>query len=201
MPEIRALFWDVGGVLLSNAWDHEERNLAISQFALNQDEFEARHKELVPAFEEGRISLDEYLAQCVFYQPRTFTPADFKQFMYSLSKLKPGVLEIAGALADKYFTAVINNESRELNQYRIQTFGLARYFKVFVSSCFVGIRKPDERIFRLALYLTHRAAEECCFVDDRPVNIDAAAKVGMKTVLIKDPEQLRRDLTALGVEG
>jgi putative hydrolase of the HAD superfamily len=95
--------------------------------------------------------------------------------------------------------ATINNESRELNQYRIETFGLTKIFDLFVSSCFVGIRKPDERIYRLALDLTQHAAQECCFLDDRPVNIDAAAKVGMQTVLVKNSEQLQRDLQTLGV--
>jgi putative hydrolase of the HAD superfamily len=199
--EIRALFWDVGGVLLSNAWDHEERNLAMTQFLLEGPEFEARHKELVPAFEEGRISLDDYLQRSVFYESRTFTREDFKRFMFSLSKPKTGVLEIVKALSDKYFMATLNNESRELNQYRIQTFGLVDYFDLFVSSCFVAMRKPEERIYRLALDLSQHAAEECCFIDDRLANIEGAAKVGMKTVLIKDPAQLRRELQGLGVEG
>lgn len=201
MGEIRALFWDVGGVLLTNAWDHEERDLAMTRFLLDRGEFEARHKELVPAFEEGRISMDDYLERTVFYQARTFAREEFKRFMFSLSKPKAGVLEVARGLAGKYFMATINNESRELNQYRIETFGLADCFGLFVSSCFVGLRKPDERIYRLALDLSQYAAEECCFIDDRPENIDAAAKVGMKTVLLKDAGQLRRELLALGVEG
>jgi putative hydrolase of the HAD superfamily len=201
MAEIRVLFWDVGGVLLSNAWDREERDLAVTEFLLDKTEFEERHRELVPAFEEGRISLDEYLQRSIFYQPRTFTQEDFKRFMFSLSKPKAGVLEIAHALSSKYFMATLNNESRELNQYRIQTFGLADYFDLFVSSCFVAMRKPDERIYRLGLDLIQHSPEECCFIDDRPANIDGATKVGMKTVLMKDPVQLRRELQELGVEG
>jgi putative hydrolase of the HAD superfamily len=201
VAEIRVLFWDVGGVLLSNAWDHEERDLALTHFQLDRTEFDARHKELVPAFEEGRLSLDEYLERSVFYKPRAFTREDFKRFMFSLSKPRAGVLEVARELSSKYFTATINNESRELNQYRIETFGLADCFEVFVSSCFVGIRKPDERIYRLALDLVQYPAEECCFIDDRPGNVEVAVKVGMQSVMMKDPAQLRRDLRELGVEG
>jgi putative hydrolase of the HAD superfamily len=201
VAEIRVLFWDVGGVLLSNAWDHEERDLALTHFQIDRTEFDARHKELVPAFEEGRLSLDDYLERSVFYQPRTFTREDFKRFMFSLSKPKTGVLEIARELSSKYFTATINNESRELNQYRIETFGLADFSELFVSSCFVGIRKPDERIYRMALDLVQYAAEECCFIDDRPGNIEVALKVGMKAVQMKDPAQLRRALQGLGVAG
>jgi putative hydrolase of the HAD superfamily len=199
MVEIRALFWDVGGVLLSNAWDHEERDLAIQHFLLDKSEFELRHQELVPPFEEGRLGLNEYLERAVFYQPRPFSPEDFKRFMFSLSKSKSQALEFARSLSGKYLIATINNESRELNEYRIETFGLTKIFDLFVSSCFVGIRKPDERIYRLALDLTQHSAQECCFLDDRPVNTDAAAKVGMQTVLVKNSEQLQRDLQTLGV--
>jgi putative hydrolase of the HAD superfamily len=200
VPEIRALFWDVGGVLLTNAWDHEERNFAIEQFHLDKDEVESRHKLCVRPFEEGRLSLDEYLQQTVFSQPRTFSPEEFKQYMFSLSKPKPDVLEIARGLRDRYLMATINNESRELNQYRIATFQLTEYFQIFVSSCFVGLRKPDERIYRLALDLTQRKAEECCFVDDRPVNVDAATKVGMRAILLRDAGQLKADFEKNGVD-
>jgi putative hydrolase of the HAD superfamily len=200
MGDIRALFWDVGGVLLTNAWDHEERDGAVEHFLLDKTEFENRHKELVPLFEEGRLTLDEYLNRTVFYEPRPFSREEFKRFMFSLSRPKSQVLELARSLSGKYFMATLNNESRELNHYRIENFGLADCFDLFVSSCFVGMRKPEDRIYRLALDLTQHTPEECCFIDDRPVNIEAAAKCGFHAVLLKDPQQLRRDLQALGVE-
>jgi putative hydrolase of the HAD superfamily len=200
MAAIRALFWDIGGVLLSNAWDHTERDLVVERFLLSKPEVEGRHKELVAGFEEGKLSLDEYLERTVFYQPRTFSREEFKQFIFSLSRPKPQSLEVARALSGKYFMATINNESRELNQYRIQKFELAEIFDVFVSSCFVGLRKPDERIYRLALDLTQNLPQECIFIDDRQENLAGAEKVGIKTVLMKDAQQLRRDLQALGIE-
>jgi putative hydrolase of the HAD superfamily len=200
VQKIRALFWDVGGVLLTNAWDHEERDQAVEKFLLNKTELDDRHKELAPMFEEGKLALDDYLDRVIFYQPRTFSREEFKQFMFSLSKPKPQSLELARALSAKYFMGTINNESRELNEYRIRNFGLAEYFDVFVSSCYVRLRKPDGQIYRLALDLTQHTAAECCFVVDRPPNIEAAAKVGFATVLMKDPQQLRRDLQALGLD-
>jgi putative hydrolase of the HAD superfamily len=199
--KIHALFWDVGGVLLTNAWDHEERDQAVGHFLLSKPGFEERHKELVPQFEEGKVSLDNYLERTVFYQPRTFSREQFKQFMFSLSRPRTPVLEFARVLARRYPMATINNESRELNQYRIHRFELINCFSLFVSSCYVGLRKPDERIYRLATDLTQGVPDECCFIDDRPENIEAAAKAGFRTVLMKDVEQLQRDLAALGVEG
>lgn len=199
MKPIRTLFWDVGGVLLSNAWDHEERDRAVEKFQLQKTDFEARHKEAVSAFEEGKVTLDQYLDRTVFYQPRKFMKEEFKSYMFSLSKPKPEVLELARALAGKCLMATINNESREMNDYRIKQFGLSQIFDLFVSSCYVGMRKPDEKIYRLALDLIQKVPDECCFIDDRPVNIEAAAKVGLRTVLMRDPVQLKKDLQGLGV--
>jgi len=196
---IRTLFWDVGGVLLTNAWDHEERDRAVAKFQLPKADFETRHKEVVPAFEEGKVTLDQYLDRTVFYQPKKFSKEEFKNYMFSLSQPKAEVLEFARALASQCLMAAINNESREMNDYRINHFGLTRIFDLFVSSCYVGMRKPDEKIYRLALDLIQTAPDECCFIDDRPPNIEGAAKVGMRTVLMRDPAQLKKDLQALGV--
>jgi putative hydrolase of the HAD superfamily len=118
--------------------------------------------------------------------------------MFSLSNSKAEVLDFARSLSGKYLMATINNESREMNDYRIKQFGLSELFDLFVSSCYVGMRKPDEKIYRLALDLIQKAPDECCFIDDRPANIDGAAKVGMRTVLMRDPAQLKKDLQALG---
>jgi putative hydrolase of the HAD superfamily len=200
VKRVQALFWDVGGVLLTNAWDHEERGRAVDRFQVDTTEFERRHKEVVAFFEEGRIGLDEYLERTVFYQPRDFTREDFKSFMFSLSKPKSEVLELARGLANKCLMGTINNESRELNQYRIQRFGLLDIFELFVSSCFVGIRKPEPKIYRLALDLIQKTPEECCFIDDRPINIEGAAKVGMRAVQMQNVAQLKKDLQNLGVE-
>ena len=199
MKPIRTLFWDVGGVLLTNAWDHEERDRAMERFQLQKADFETRHKEAVPAFEEGKLTLEQYLEQTVFYQPRKFSKDEFKSYMVSLSKPKPEVLEFARDVAGKCLMATINNESREMNDYRIKQFGLSQIFDLFVSSCYVGMRKPDEKIYRLALDLIQKSPDECCFIDDRPANIEGADKVGMRTILMRDPAQLKKDLKGLGV--
>lgn len=202
MPEIRALFWDVGGVLLSNAWDHTQREQAIQKFQLERKEFAERHELVASSFERGKISLDEYLDRTVFYRVRAFTREEFKNYMYSLSLPDDPCLAFARGLAGsgKYLMGTINNESRELNLYRIEKFGLRSIFRVFVSSCFVGLRKPEEAIYRLALDLTQRTPEECCFVDDRALNLEVAKRLGMHTIEMDGVEQLRGDLKKLGVE-
>jgi putative hydrolase of the HAD superfamily len=201
LSAIRAIFWDVGGVLLNNAWDHTERTLALEHFRLDQKEFHDRHEMVVSSFERGTMSLDEYLDRTVFYRTRPFTREVFREFMFSLSQPFPEVLEFAQALTDsgKYFMGTINNESRELNYYRIEKYGLRKIFRLFVSSCFVGFRKPERDIYRLALEITQVPAEQCCFIDDRAINLECAAKLGMETIEMQQLEQLRGDLAKLNV--
>ena len=201
MPSISALFWDVGGVVLSNAWDRSEREQALAKFALNPLEFQDRHELVVSSFERGKITLDEYLDRTVFYQPRPFTREDFKNYMLSRSQPKPEALAFVRQLAraGKYLLATINNESTDLNDYRIRTFQLKELFDVFISSCFVGLRKPERDIYRLALAITQRAPEECCFIDDRAVNLEQAARMGMHTIRMQSVAQLRDELAKVGV--
>lgn len=201
MSAIRAIFWDVGGVLATNAWDHTQRSRALAHFQLDEEEFHDRHEMLVSSFERGKITLDEYLDRTVFYRPRTFTREAFRDFMFSLSQPFPDVLNFAQSLAGsgKYFMGTINNESRELNDYRIQQFGMRKIFRLFISSCFVGLRKPERDIYRLALETTQMAGEECCFIDDRALNLECAAQLGMHTIEMDGLAELRAELTKLGV--
>ena len=201
LSAIRAIFWDVGGVLLTNAWDHTERAEALEHFHIDEKEFHDRHEMVVSSFERGKITLDEYLDRTVFYHERPFSRDEFRDYMYSLSKPIPEVLELAKALSDsrKYFMGTINNESRELNYYRIEKFGLRQIFGLFISSCFVGLRKPERDIYRLALETTQIPATECCFIDDRALNLECAAKLGMHTIEMQKVDQLREDLAKLGV--
>jgi putative hydrolase of the HAD superfamily len=203
LSAIRAIFWDVGGVLLTNAWDHTQRAATLEHFHLDEAEFHDRHEMVVSSFEQGKITLDEYLDRTVFYRTRPFTRDAFHDFMYSLSHPFPEVIAFAQALADsgKYLMGTINNESRELNDYRIEKFGLRKIFRLFISSCFVGYRKPERDIYRLALETTQIPGEECCFIDDRALNLECAVKLGMRAIEMHTVEQLRADLAKLGVNG
>ena len=138
----------------------------------------------------------------IFYRSRPFAREVFKDYVFSLSQPHREVLAVAEQLAKsgKYLMATINNESKELNQYRIQTFGLREIFSVFVSSCFVGLRKPEDGIYRLALEVTQKSPQNCCFIDDRALNLEGARQLGMHTIEMQDVEQLRRELRKLEVQ-
>lgn len=202
MTKITALFFDVGGVLLSNGWDHILRERAATYFQLDWNEFQERHDLVFHDFETGRMSLDRYLDCTVFYKNRDFTPAEFKAYMFDASDDTDGGLQIVNRLSrsGQYLLATLNNESLELNLHRIEKFNLRDYFSVFISSCFVGLRKPETPIYRLALNLIQRKPEECVFVDDRALNVERAAELGIHAIQYKSPEQLVAELTNIGVE-
>jgi putative hydrolase of the HAD superfamily len=203
LSEIKALFWDVGGVLLSNAWDRSQREAALDHFKLDGEEFADRHELVASSFERGKIGLDEYLDRTVFYRPRPFTREEFREYIFSLSQPNDDVLSFAKALAKSgtCLMGTINNESRDLNLYRIERFGLRSIFSLFVSSCFVGLRKPEPDIYRLALEITQQVADECCFIDDRALNLEVAKRLGMHTIEMDHLDQLRSDLAKIGVQG
>lgn len=198
---IQALFFDVGGVLLTNGWDRSDRRQAVDHFRLDWDEFEDRHELVAPAFERGQLSLEEYLDRTVFYRVRSFSRQEFKDFIYGRSEPLPGSLALLGRLARsrKYLLATLNNESRELNAYRIEHFQLRDYFSVFFSSCYLAAKKPDQAIYRMALQLTQRAPEECIFTDDRELNLECARALGLNCIHFENAAQLEHDLAALGV--
>jgi putative hydrolase of the HAD superfamily len=202
LSAIHAIFWDVGGVLLTNAWDRIERMAALERFSLDAEEFHSRHEMVVSPFERGKISLDEYLQRTVFYRNRSFTLGEFRDYMLSLSQPIPEALAFARSLAGsgKYFMGTINNESRELNLYRIEKYGLREVFRLFVSSCFVGLRKPESGIYRLAIEITQIDPHECCFIDDRALNLECAANLGMRTIQMRGMEELRTELREIGVK-
>jgi len=201
MPDVTALFWDVGGVILSNGWDRAARAAAAQKFGLDWEELQDRHDLASPAFETGRITLDTYLQRTVFYRARSFTREEFTDFIFAQSEEFPESRAVLAALAatGKYLLATINNEPLELNERRIQQFNLRRDFMAFFSSCYLGVRKPDEGIYKLALEVTQRSPDECLFIDDRELNLECAEQLHMRTIHFKDAAQLRRDLVASGV--
>lgn len=202
MPEITTLFWDIGGVILTNGWDREARRDAATAFQLDWEEFEDRHDLSFPAFDTGQITLNEYLDRTLFYRARRFTREEFTAFMFAQSREYAEVRAILDKATStgRYFVGAINNEPLELNQYRIEAFHLRRNFLVFFSSCYVRSRKPEEAIFRVALEVSQRPPEQCVFIDDRALNLESPRRLGMKTIHHQNVEQLRAELGNIGVE-
>jgi putative hydrolase of the HAD superfamily len=203
MTEISTILWDVGGVLLTNGWDHGGRADVLAHFHIDKDEFEERHPDANDAWEKGLITVEEYLNRAVFWKPRDFTEAEFLEAMKAESRILEntalGVLESV-ATSVEVDLGMLNNEARELNDYRIETFGLRGYFDFFFSSCYVGLRKPSPQIYRLALDVLQCEPDEVIFIDDRAGNAAAAAALGIHAIRYQGVEQLERELAMLGIE-
>ena len=201
MANLTTVFWDIGGVILTNGWDHNSRMDAAKAFELDWEEYRERHDLSFPAFDAGQITLDQYLDRTLFYRPRPFTREEFTAFMFAQSKEYPETRQLLRDLAatGKYFVASINNEPRELNNYRIEAFGLRKELQVFFSSCYLNARKPEEHIFRTALEVSQRPAEECVFIDDRQLNLENPRRLGMHVIHHKSAAGTRAELKSLGI--
>jgi putative hydrolase of the HAD superfamily len=201
MKRINCLFLDIGGVLLSDGWGHEFRQQAAEKFNLDIPEMELRHKLLFVVYEEGRITLDEYLDRVVFYQKRDFTKETFKDYMFSLTVPDNNMIALIKNLKAAYQLkiVVVSNEARELNKYRLDKFKLNSFVDFFVSSCYIHIRKPDARIFALALDLADVAANEVIYLDDVQMFVDVASGVGITSIHHTDYESTTKALADLGL--
>jgi putative hydrolase of the HAD superfamily len=203
MSDISTILFDVGGVLLTNGWDHTERDGVLARFGVDRAQFEERHPEANDLWEKGLITIDEYLARTIFGQPRSFTPAEFVAAMKVESRLLPhtalGIVE-ALAASEQVELGILSNESRELMDYRTETFGFQGYFDFFFCSAYVAMRKPSPRIYRLALDVLQAEPGEVLFIDDRSENAAAAAAVGMHAIRYKGPERLAEELAKFGID-
>lgn len=190
VSKIKVVFMDIGGVLLTNGWGHESRQKAAKVFGFDYKEMDILHHFIYNVFEIGSISLDEYLDTTVFHSPREFTKAAFKDFMYAQSEELPEMLPWLKSWKRKTDLPVfaLSNESKELNDYRIDTFDLHDLFDGFFSSCYMAVRKPDPRIFKTALEIAQVKPEECIYFDDRPMLVNAAKKQGINSILHQDFE-------------
>ncbi len=199
---ITSLFVDIGGVLLSNGWGHESRRAAADFFKIDYTEMEERHHLTCVTFEEGKLTLDEYLKRVIFYEKRSFTPAQFQSFMFDQSTPFTEMIDFIKQLKkqNKLKIAAVSNESRELNEHRIKKFHLDQFIDLFISSCFVHYRKPDINIFNMALDIAQVSVENVVYIEDRQMFIDVAEDLGIRCILHKDYISTSIQLALMGLK-
>jgi putative hydrolase of the HAD superfamily len=200
-PGVTCVFVDIGGVLLTNGWDRAARTRAAARFKLNMAEMDERHHLTFDTYEEGKLTLEEYLDRVVFYEPRPFSRARFRRFMFAQSQPYPEMLALMARLKARHRlkVAVVSNEARELNAHRIHTFKLGTFVDAFVSSCFVHIRKPDTDMFRLALDMVQVPADQVIYIENTPMFVQVAEGLGIRSILHTDYKSTRAALAALGL--
>jgi putative hydrolase of the HAD superfamily len=198
---ITCVFLDIGGVLLTDGWDHHARKRAATNFKLEAAEMEDRHHLTFDTYEEGKLTLEEYLGRVVFYQKRPFTRAQFRRFMFAQSKPYPQMIELVRKLKAMYGLkiAVVSNEGRELNAYRIRKFKLDGFVDSFVSSSFVHVRKPDADIYRLALDIAQAPARQVVYIENTPMFVQVAEGLGIRSILHTDYKSTCAKLASLGL--
>jgi putative hydrolase of the HAD superfamily len=199
---VTTLFLDIGGVLLTDGWGHKFRKLAANYFKLNWVEMENRHNQAFDTYEEGKLTLEEYLGRAVFYQKRPFTRIQFRKFMFAQSKPYPKMIELVRRLKTRYGLKIIvvSNEGRELNAYRIRKFKLDGFVDSFISSCFVHIRKPDVDIFRLALDTSQAPARQVVYIENTPMFVRIAEGLGIRSILHTDYKSTCAKLASFGLQ-
>jgi putative hydrolase of the HAD superfamily len=199
---ITCMFLDIGGVLLTDGWDHHARKRAANNFMIEWAEMEVRHSLNFDTYEEGKITLEEYLSRVVFYQKRPFTRAQFRRFMFAQSKPYPEMIELAAQLKVRHGLkiVVVSNEGRELNAYRIRKFKLDGFVDAFISSCFVHLHKPDTDIFRLALDIAQAPARRVVYIDNTPMFVRIAEGLGIRSILHTDYRSTCGKLASFGLE-
>ena len=201
-PTITTLFVDIGGVLLTNGWDTNSRKLAAKTFHLDFDEMAAQHHLTFDTFESGKMSLDEYLYHLVFYKKRDFTPEQFKKVLFAQSKPYPQMITLITQLKAKFGLHIIaiNNEPRELNDYRVKHFKLGKVIDIFLSSCYVHFRKPDLDFFRLSLDIVQKPLNQIAYIDDRLLYVDVAKTLGIQGIHHRDYQSTCDAFAALNLE-
>jgi putative hydrolase of the HAD superfamily len=199
---VTTLFLDVGGVLLTDGWDHHARKRAAMKFKLELAELEDRHHLTFDTYEEGKLTLEEYLDRVVFYEERPFTPAQFREFMFAQSKPFPKMIELVRRLKARYGLriVVVNNEARELNSHRIRKFKLDAFVDSFISSCFVHVRKPDADIFRFALDIAQTPARKIVYIENTPMFVQIAEGLGIRSILHTDYVSTCAQLASFGLQ-
>jgi HAD superfamily hydrolase (TIGR01509 family) len=199
---ITCLFLDIGGVLLTNGWDHHARRRAATNFKLQLAEMEDRHHLTFDTYEEGKLTLEEYLGRVVFYQKRPFARAEFQKFMFAQSKPYPQMIELVRQLKKRYGlkVVVVSNEARELNSHRIRKFKLGRFVDFFISSCFVHLRKPDADIFRVALDIAQVPANQIVYIENTPMFVQIAEGLGIQSILHKNYRSTCAKLASFGLQ-
>lgn len=200
--KITTLFLDIGGVLLTDGWDHHARKRAAMKFKLNLAEMEERHHLTFDTYEEGKLTPKQYLDRVVFHQKRPFTRTQFRNFMFAQSKPHPEMIGLVRNLKTEYELkiAVVSNEARELNAYRIRKFKLSEFVDFFISSCFVHVRKPDADIFRLALDIAKVPARHVVYIENTPMFVQVAEGLGIRSILHTDYRSTCSKLAALGLK-
>lgn len=204
---IKAVIFDLGSVLTTEDW------LAVYEKMANELKIDVgKTKEIVkPLFDKlgkGEISeqifwkeveaqtgveLSEEFTENFWFKTYKEWSKDIKESWEILIELHKRGIRLA-VLANIIKTSLLANKEMGRLQ-RLRDVGV----ETFIASCEEGIKKPDLKIYEIALKRLNLLPGACVFVDDKRVNIEAAEKLGIRGIVFQTPEQLREELIKLGL--
>lgn len=207
--EIRAVIFDVGGVIqespLAFLKEFEARNDLPEGFIAGLvGNYAARPDGAWQRLERGELLLDEF---CRIFDSEiaslgySVSTAAMMLEMANYVVIRPRMLEAVRRIrADGLKTAALTNnwlmEGKDLERE-----ALMGRFDAFIESCRTGLRKPDPRIYELTCEALDVLPGEAVFLDDIGANLKTAARLGMLTIKVEDPDEALRELgEATGVE-
>ena len=202
---VRTIFWDIGGVLLTNGWDVHQRRDVLTRIGADVKAYEALHDEVNFFWERGLMTAREFFARTVFAtSPGLAIGFDELWAMVCAESrvLYPESVCVLESLraSGRHRIATLNNESRELNAHRMEAFGFGGCFDYRVCSGYVHEMKPAPRIYQDAIAISGLPAATALFIDDKAENCDAARAHGMQAIVFRTPAQLRDELAQLGIQ-
>ena len=201
---IRTLFWDMGGVLLTNGWDRQQRARVLGRLGVDLQAYEEAHERANASWERGWISAEEFFLETVLrLNPRLDLTFDvlWPQVCAESKVLHPECLDMLAELkrSGRWRLATLNNESCELNEYRLDAFKLRSLFDYFICSAYVHETKPMAGIYQAAIDISGFRPATALLIDDKEENCAAARALGMQAILFESPAQLDAALAGVGV--
>lgn len=194
MPEIRAVYFDYGGVLSSGGLKKASKEIPAAHFGLSMDEISV--EDLDAALRQGQISRPDYFTQVSARYGNGQPPLTEELYIDAakddIFRRNKQVYTVAEKLREKGIITGIMSNVTYLNASLLSSRGLYEGFNPIVLSCNVGARKPDPLIYHVGLTQIGTTAEQVLMVDDSAVNLDAAQQYQMQTELAdpKDPDGL-----------
>ena len=198
---IRAVFFDLGGVIVRTEYQAPRQHLA-EKFGMDYEDIEKVVFGGGPNGSAARATLGEITEKAhwlnvmnILKQPAAEYERIRDEF-FAGDIIDRGILDFLRSLKPKYKVGLISNAWSGLRPYVVRE-KFDDVFQHMIISAEVGVVKPDPKIYQLALEQLQVRAEEAVFVDDVLENIEACQKVGMQGIQFKDPESAIKQLKAL----
>jgi epoxide hydrolase-like predicted phosphatase len=200
---IRAVIWDIGGVLVRTE-DDEPRKLLAERLGITRERLEnlVFNGDMGQKAQTGAISaqvLLEYVCREVRYPAQE--AGRFEEEFFAGDRLDESLMSYIRSLRPRYCTGIISNAWDDVRAMIQNRWKMADAFDQVFLSAEVKICKPDPRIFQIALESLAVLPEEAVFVDDFPRNIEGARAVGMHAIQFRSSEQIRAELEAFLNQG